>query len=178
MAGVGGRQDAFRRLTRTVGGTVILFVPVVALAAVALTVFFVGKGIGVALPGHERWSGWRRPTVVVAFACSASATVFYSLGVLVLMMTVSTAQDGGTDSAPFPYNHPCRIHLTGSVDYEVQFHSLRTLCVMEDGERIAVDDVPQGVRVAAAGSIVAAAVSAGVVWAFSRRLQNGTSSSG
>jgi hypothetical protein len=157
---------------------VILVVPVVALAAVALTVFLVGKGIGVALPGHERWSGWRRPLVAVFFACAASATVFYSLGVLTLMMTVSTAQDGGADSAPLPYDHPCRIHLTGAVDYQVQFLTLRTLCVMEDGKRIAVDDVPQEVRMGAAASVVAAAVSAGAVGVTSRRLFNGSVSPG
>ncbi|MGC5562652.1 hypothetical protein ACPYPG_07390 [Streptomyces sp. FR-108] len=53
--------------------------------------------------------------------------------------------------------------LTGATDYDVQFLTLRTLCVMEDGERREVDDVPQGVRVTAAASAGGSAVLAGVV---------------
>ncbi|MEV8016901.1 hypothetical protein AB0O76_11240 [Streptomyces sp. NPDC086554] len=143
----------------------ILLIPVVFLAAVALVLFFLFRSLGVALPGERRWSGWRRVVVAAAFACAAVATAAYSLGAMALMSTVAVAQDGGADSAPFPYNHPCREQLKGAVDYDVQFLTLRTVCVMEDGERRAVEDVPQGVRVTAAASAASAAVLAGIVLA-------------
>ncbi len=84
------------------------------------------------------------------------------------MMTVSAAQDGGADSAPFPYDHPCRTQLTGAVDYEVRFHTLRTVCVLADGERRAVRDVPRSVRTVAATSAVCAGALAGAVWVTGR----------
>lgn len=143
----------------------ILLVPVVLLAAITMVVFLLLRCLRVALPGNRHWSGWRRVVVAVALACAATATASYSLGALNLMLTVAVAQDGGTNSAPFPYNHPCVTQLKGATDYDVQFLTLRTLCVMEDGERRAVDDVPQGVRVTAAASAGCSAVLAGVVLA-------------
>ncbi|PSM41450.1 hypothetical protein C6Y14_22070 [Streptomyces dioscori] len=140
----------------------ILLVPVVFLAAISMVVFLVLQCIGIVLPGNRHWSGWRRWTVAGALACAATATASYSLGAINLMLTVSTAQDGGTNSAPLPYNHPCMSQLKGATDYDVQFLTLRTLCVMEDGERIAVDDVPQGVRVTAAAAAGGSAVLAGI----------------
>lgn len=130
----------------------ILLMPVAFLAAVAMVVFLLLRCLKVALPGSGHWSGWRRTVVAAAFACAATATGSYSLGAVNLMSTVAVAQDGGADSAPFPYNHPCRSQLKGAVDYDVQFLALRTVCVMENGERRVVDDVPQGVRVTAAAS--------------------------
>jgi hypothetical protein len=137
---------------------VILF-----LAAVAMVMLFLLRSLGVALPGHRHWSGWRRVVVTAAFACAATATAAYSSGAIILMLTVAVAQDGGAGSAPFPYNHPCRTQAKGAVDYDVDFLTLRTVCVMEDGGRTAVDDVPQSVRVTAAASAVCAVVLAGVV---------------
>nr|CAI78170.1 putative membrane protein [Streptomyces ambofaciens ATCC 23877]CAJ89228.1 putative membrane protein [Streptomyces ambofaciens ATCC 23877] len=92
------------------------------------------------------------------------ATASYSLGAIGLISTVAVAQDGGADSAPFPYDHPCRSKLRGAVGYDVHFLSLRTVCVMETGERRTVEDVPQGVRMTAAVSVAGAAALAGVVW--------------
>lgn len=92
------------------------------------------------------------------------------MGALVLMSTVVVAQDGGADSAPFPYNHPCRAKLQGAVDYEVDFRSLRTVCVMGDGERRDVEDVPQRVRVTAAASAAGAALLGGIALASRERL--------
>lgn len=143
----------------------IFFIPVVLLAAIAMVMLFLVQCLGVVLPGNRHWSGWRRVVVAAAFACAATATASYSLGAVLLMSTVAVAQDGGAASAPFPYNHPCRTQLKGAVDYDVQFLTLRTVCVMEDGERRAVDDVPQGVRVTAAASAACAAVLAGIVLA-------------
>ncbi|MFJ9129646.1 hypothetical protein ACIRJS_36690 [Streptomyces sp. NPDC102340] len=145
----------------------ILLIPVVFLATAALVMFFLFRGLGVALPGDARWSGhgWRRPVVAAAFACAATATTAYSWGAMGLMSTVAVAQDGGADSAPFPYDHPCREQLKGAVDYDVQFLTLRTVCVMGDGTRRAVDDVPQGVRATAAGSAASAAVLTGILLA-------------
>ncbi len=102
---------------------------------------------------------------MAAHACAATVTASYSLGAMTLLSTVAVAQDGGADSAPFPYDHPCRARLKGAVDYDVHFLTLRTVCVMEDGERREVDDVPQGVRTTAAASAACTAVLAGVVWA-------------
>ncbi|MEU9184878.1 hypothetical protein AB0D14_09980 [Streptomyces sp. NPDC048484] len=141
----------------------ILLVPVVFLAAIAMIVFLLLRCLRVVLPGNRHWSGWRRVVVAGALACAATATASYSLGVINLMLTVAVAQDGGTNSAPLPYNHPCMSQLKGATDYDVQFLALRTLCVMEDGERRAVDDVPQGVRVTAAASAGSSAVLAGIV---------------
>ncbi|MFI2029327.1 hypothetical protein [Streptomyces buecherae] len=146
----------------------IFFVPVVLLAACAVVVFLVVQCLRAALPGGGRWSGWRRAAAAAAFACAATATAAYALGAVNLMLTVSVAQDGGADSAPFPYNHPCRAQLTGAVDYEVQFHTLRTVCVLADGERRAVRDVPRAVRTVAATSAVCAGALAGAVWATGR----------
>ncbi|MFF3685153.1 hypothetical protein [Streptomyces sp. NPDC002187] len=146
----------------------IFFIPVVFLAASAMAVFLLIRCLAVALPGNPSWSGWRRAVVAAAFACAATATASYGLGAINLMSTVAVAQDGGASSAPFPYNHPCRAQLKGpegAVDYDVQFLALRTVCVMEDGERRAVEDVPQGVRVTAAASAACAAVPAGIVMA-------------
>ncbi|MFJ5224108.1 hypothetical protein [Streptomyces sp. NPDC088400] len=53
--------------------------------------------------------------------------------------------------------------LKGATDYDVQFLTLRTLCVMEDGERRAVDDVPLGVRVTAAAAAGSSVVLAGIM---------------
>lgn len=141
----------------------ILLIPVVLLAAIAMVMFLLLRSLGVVLPGNRHWSGWRRVVVAAAYACAATATASYSLGAISLMSTVAVAQDGGADSAPFPYNHPCRTQLKGSVDYDVHFLTLRTVCVMEDGGRKAVDDVPQGVRVTAAASAACAVVLAGIV---------------
>lgn len=135
----------------------IFFVPVVFLAAVVLAGFFLLQSLGAALPGGSRWAGRQRAVAAAAFACAAAATASYALGAIGLMSTVAVAQDGGADSAPFPYDHPCRLRLEGAVDYEVRFTTLSTVCVMEDGERRAVDDVPQGVRVTAAASAACAA---------------------
>ncbi|MER6999618.1 hypothetical protein [Streptomyces sp. NPDC000410] len=135
------------------------------LAALALVVFFLLRCLGAALPGDGHRSGWRRVLLVVAYACAATATASYSWGALTLMSTVAVAQDGGADSAPFPYNHPCRSQLKGAVDYDVEFLTLRTVCVLEGGERRAVDDVPQRVRVTAAASAVSTAVLAGILLA-------------
>lgn len=141
----------------------ILFVPAVFLGALALIVFFLLRGLSAALPGDSRWSGWRRVAVVPTAVCAATATGAYALGVILLLLTMTVAEDGGTDSAPFPYNHPCREQLTGAVDYEVDFLTLRTVCVMDDGARTTVDDVPQGVRLTAAASAAGAAALAGVL---------------
>ncbi|MGW8669560.1 hypothetical protein [Streptomyces niveus] len=147
----------------------ILFVPAVLLGALALIVFFLLRGLAAVLPGGRQWSGWRRVTVVPAFVCAATATAAYSMGVVILLLTMTVAEDGGTDSAPFPYNHPCREQLTGAVDYEVDFLTLRTVCVMEGGARRTVDDVPQGVRVTAAASAAGAAVLGGILLATGGR---------
>ncbi|MER6157711.1 hypothetical protein ABT147_19520 [Streptomyces sp. NPDC001868] len=149
----------------------ILFIPVVCIAAIALVLFFLLRCLGVALPGNRHWTGWRRVVVAVSFACAASATAFYAWGAVQLMSTVTVAQDGGADSAPFPYDHPCRAQVKGAVDYEVHFHTLSTVCVMEDGERRAVDDVPQGVRVTAAASAACAVAPAGIVAAGRSRVR-------
>ncbi|MGK5732108.1 hypothetical protein [Streptomyces sp. URMC 124] len=154
----------------------ILLMPVAFLAAIALVMFFVLRCLKVALPGNGRWAGWRRVVVAAAFACAATTTASYSLGAINLMSTVAVAQDGGADSAPFPYNHPCRVQVKGAVGYDVQFLTLRTVCVMEDGERKAVDDVPQGVRVTAAASVACTAVLAGI--ALAARPQVRASASG
>ena len=143
----------------------IFFVPVALLAAIALVMFFLVQCLRVALPGNRHWAGWRRVVVAAAFACAAATTASYSLGAIDLMLTVAVAQDGGADSAPFPYNHPCRAQLRGAVGYEVHFLTLRTVCVMGDGERKAVEDVPQGIRVTAAASVVCTTVLAGIVLA-------------
>ena len=82
---------------------------------------------------------------------AATATASYSLGAIDLMATVAVAEEGGADSSPFPYDHPCRAQLKGAVGYDVQFLTLRTICIMGDGERKAVKDVPQGVRVDGGG---------------------------
>lgn len=140
----------------------ILLVPVVFVAALAMVVFLLLQFLRVVLPGDRRWSGWRRVAVAGAFVCAATATASYSSGAITLMMTVSTAQDGGTNSAPLPYNHPCMSQVKGATDYDVQFLALRTLCVMEDGERRAVDDVPQVVRVTAAAAAGGSVVLAGI----------------
>ncbi|MFF3287403.1 hypothetical protein [Streptomyces sp. NPDC003023] len=143
----------------------ILLIPVVFLAAVALVLFLLVRSVGAALPGDRHWTGWRRAVVAAAFACAATATAAYALGAMALISTVAVAQDGGADSAPFPYDHPCRAQLDGAVDYEVQFLTLRTVCVMEDGSRREVADVSPGVRATAAASAACAAVSAGIVLA-------------
>ncbi|MCM2416681.1 hypothetical protein [Streptomyces sp. RKAG293] len=143
----------------------ILFIPVAFLAALALVVFFLLQSVKVALLGNEGWAGWRRVVVAAALACAATATASYSLGAIGLMSTVAVAQDGGADSAPFPYDHPCRSKLQGAVGYDVHFLSLRTVCVMEDGERRTVEDVPQGIRMTAAASVACTAVLAGIAWA-------------
>ena len=148
----------------------IFFIPVVFVAALALVIFFLIQFLRVALPGGGRWAGWRRVVAAAAFACAAVGTGSYSLGALGLMSTVSVAQDGGADSAPFPYNHPCRSKLKGAVGYEVSFLRLRTVCVMGDGERKAVEDVPQGVRTAAAASVACTAVLAGIAWTVRPRV--------
>ncbi|MEV0226618.1 hypothetical protein [Streptomyces sp. NPDC050704] len=149
----------------------LLLVPVTFLAALAVVIFFLLRCLGVALPGNRHWSGWRRVVVAAAFACAAMATGFYALGAINLMSTVAVAQDGGADSAPFPADHPCRVQLKGAVDYDVQFLTLRTVCVMGDGERRAVDDVPQAVRVTAAASAACATVLAGIVLAAQPRVR-------
>ncbi|MEU3959184.1 hypothetical protein AB0F42_05080 [Streptomyces buecherae] len=146
----------------------IFLVPVVLLAACAVVVFLVLQCLRAALPGGGRWTGWRRAAAAAAFACAATATAAYALGAVTLMLTVSAAQDGGADSAPFPYDHPCRAQLTGAVDYEVDFLTLRTVCVLADGERRAVRDVPRAVRTVAATSAVCAGALAGAVWAPGR----------
>ncbi|MFE5941875.1 hypothetical protein [Streptomyces sp. NPDC056480] len=143
----------------------ILFIPVVLLAALASVVALLIQSVEVAFTKSTRRPGWWRALAACALATGATATVSYALGAVALMSTVAVAQDGGADSAPFPYNHPCRSKLQGAVDYEVQFLSLRTVCVMADGERRAVEDVPQGVRVTAAASVAAAALLAGTAWA-------------
>ncbi|TDC79274.1 hypothetical protein [Streptomyces hainanensis] len=141
----------------------ILLVPVVLLTAVVLVVFCLVRCLRVALPGQRRhWSGWRRVVVAGAWGCGAVATASYSLGVMVLMLTVATARDGGADSAPFPPDHPCRSQFDGAIDYQVRFTTLRTVCEMEDGTRRAADDVPQAVRGTAAASVAGAAVLAGI----------------
>ncbi|MYV67768.1 hypothetical protein GT043_17905 [Streptomyces sp. SID2131] len=148
----------------------IFLIPVAFLAAFGLVVFFLLQSLGAVLPGNERWAGWRRPVVAAAFACAATATASYSLGAIGLMSTVAVAQDGGADSAPFPYDHPCRSELRGAVGYHVHFLTLRTVCVMEDGERKAVQDVPQEIRMTAAASVAGTAVLAGVAWAVRPRV--------
>lgn len=141
----------------------ILLVPVVFLATLAMVVFCLLQCLRIALPGNGRWSGWRRVVVAAAYAGAAMATASYSWGAMDLMLTVAVAQDGGADSAPFPYNHPCRSQLKGAVDYDVHFLTLRTVCVMEDGGIREVDDVPQRVRETAAVSAACTAVLAGIV---------------
>ncbi|MFD5031507.1 hypothetical protein ACFWM0_14000 [Streptomyces sp. NPDC058405] len=153
----------------------ILLIPVAFLAAIALVMFFLLRSLKVALPGNRHWAGWRRVAVAAAFACAATTTASYSLGAINLMSTVAVAQDGGADSAPFPYNHPCRAQLKGAVGYDVQFLTLRTVCIMEDGERKAVDDVPQGVRVTAAVSGACTAVLAGIALAARPRVRTSVS---
>lgn len=143
----------------------ILLVPVVFLAALALIAFCLLQCLRAVLPGNGRWSGWRRVVVAAAYACAAMATASYSWGAMDLMLTVAVAQDGGADSAPFPYNHPCRSQLKGAVDYDVHFFTLRTVCVMENGQLRAVNDVPQRVRETAAASAACTAVLAGIVLA-------------
>lgn len=54
----------------------ILFIPVVCIAAIALVLFFLLRCLGVALPGNRHWTGWRRVVVAVSFACAASAKAF------------------------------------------------------------------------------------------------------
>ncbi|GAA2405373.1 hypothetical protein GCM10010420_36350 [Streptomyces glaucosporus] len=156
----------------------IFLVPVVFLTALALVVFCLLRCFGIGLPGHRRWSGWRRAVVAAAYACAAVATASYSLGAMGLMTTVAVAQDGGADSAPFPYDHPCRKQLAPerAVDYEVRFLTLRTVCVMEDGTLREVADVPQRVRATAAASAASTAVLAGTATAATvlrRRLPAG-----
>lgn len=148
----------------------ILLIPVVFLAALALVVFFLVKAFRVAWRRDELWGGWRRVIAAAALVCAAVGTASYSLGAIGLMSTVFVAQDGGADSAPFPVDHPCRSKLRGAVGYDVQFLMLRTVCVMEDGERKAVEDVPQGVRMTAAASVACTAVLTGIAWTVRPRV--------
>ncbi|GAB2887075.1 hypothetical protein [Streptomyces mayteni] len=135
----------------------ILLVPVVLLIAVVVVILCLVQGVRAL-----RLSGWRRVVAAGAWVCGAVATVSYSFGAMVLMLTVAVAQDGGADSAPFPPDHPCRSQFDGAVDYQVRFTTLRTVCEMEDGSRRAADDVPQAVRGTAAVSVAGAAVLAGI----------------
>jgi hypothetical protein len=148
---------------------VIFFVLVVFLAVVASVVCLLVACAAVALPGHGRWSGWRRVVVSVTFGCAALAVASYGWGALSLMATVSVARDGGAQSAPLPPHHPCTEQLDGVVDYTVDFAALRTVCVLHDGERREVDDVPQAVRATAAASAASLVVLGGVLVAGNHR---------
>ncbi|MFV6029237.1 hypothetical protein [Streptomyces sp. NPDC056264] len=148
----------------------IFFLPVVLVAALASVVFLLAQSARIAFTKSMRWPGWWRALAGCALASGATAVASYAMGALVLMSTVAVAQDGGADSAPFPYNHPCRAKLQGAVDYEVDFRSLRTVCVMGDGERQDVEDVPQSVRVTAAASAAGTALLGGIALASRERL--------
>ncbi|MEU7698450.1 hypothetical protein [Streptomyces sp. NPDC039028] len=148
----------------------IFFLPVVFLAALASVVFLLAQAVRIAFTKSGRWPGWWRALAGCALASGAAAVASYAMGALVLMTTVVVAQDGGADSAPFPSDHPCRAKLRGAVDYEVDFRSLRTVCVMGDGERRDVEDVPQKVRVTAAASAAGTALLGGIALASRERL--------
>ncbi|MFF8511787.1 hypothetical protein ACF064_27280 [Streptomyces sp. NPDC015492] len=148
----------------------IFFLPVVFLAALASVVFLLAQSVRIAFTKSGRWPGWWRALAGCALASGAAAVASYAMGALVLMTTVVVAQDGGADSAPFPSDHPCRAKLRGAVDYEVDFRSLRTVCVMGDGERRDVEDVPQRVRVTAAASAAGTALLGGIALASRERL--------
>lgn len=145
----------------------ILFVPAAFVAAVVAVLFLLVRALRAALPDDLAVPGWRRAVVSLAYVCAAVTAGSWSLGALNLMMTVATAQDGGADSAPFPYDHPCRLHQTGAVDYEIGFVTLSTHCVMPDGSLREVPDVPRPVRVTAAVSAACTALTAGAAFAAS-----------